>query len=93
MPISLLGPLTVDGAGQLWPRDRVVLAAPAIRPGDVLSPEQLADALWGDDPHRGRGSCRAASARLRRVLGRAAVETTSAGFRLAVADDEVDVRR
>jgi DNA-binding SARP family transcriptional activator len=34
----------------LGPRDRVVLAALAVRPGEVVSAEQLADALWGERP-------------------------------------------
>ena len=29
-------------------RDRVVLAALAVRPGDVLTSDRLADALWGE---------------------------------------------
>src|SRR5262245_52191281 len=49
--IGVLGPLTVDGnTGGLAPRDRVVLAALALRPGEVVSAETLADALWGGQP-------------------------------------------
>ena len=92
--VSLLGPLQVDGADRLSPRDRVVLSALAVHSGDVLSADRLADALWGEDPPPSwpkvvQGSV----ARLRRALGRAAVETTSGGYRLTLAEDEVDVRR
>ena len=47
----MLGRLSVDGdrAG-LGSRDRVVLAALALRPGEVVSTERLADALWGERP-------------------------------------------
>ena len=51
MAIAVLGPLHVDGDDSLLaPRDRVVLEALLLRPGDVVSAERLADALWGDAP-------------------------------------------
>ena len=51
MAIAVLGPLKVDGdASALGPRDRVVLAVLALRPGEVVGPDGLADALWGDEP-------------------------------------------
>ena len=94
MAVSLLGPLRVDGAEQLSPRDRVVLSALALHAGDVLSAEQLADALWGDAPPASWPKVvQGCVARLRRTLGRGAVETTNAGYRLTLADDEIDVRR
>jgi hypothetical protein len=44
--IAVLGPVSVEGdAAVLAPRDRVVLAALALRPGDVTASEHLADAL------------------------------------------------
>jgi DNA-binding SARP family transcriptional activator len=49
--IAVLGPLAIDDdVGALGPRDRVVLASLALRPGDVVSAELLADALWGERP-------------------------------------------
>ena len=51
MRIGVLGPLEIDErSSRLGTRDRVVLAALAMHPGDVLSVEQLADAVWGDQP-------------------------------------------
>jgi DNA-binding SARP family transcriptional activator/WD40 repeat protein len=92
--VSLLGPLRVDGNGQLSPRDRVVLSALAIRSGDVLSPEQLADALWGEAPPASWPKVvQGCVLRLRQSLGRDAVQTTSGGYRLTLGDDEIDVRR
>jgi DNA-binding SARP family transcriptional activator/WD40 repeat protein len=94
MALSLLGPLLVDGSGRLSRRDRVVLSALAVRSGDVLSAEQLADALWGDDlPASWQKVVQGCVARLRRVIGRGAVQTTSGGYRLTLADDEIDLRR
>ncbi len=47
--ISVLGPLAVDGeTGRLGPRDRVVLAALAMRPGEPVGRELLAL----DEPER-----------------------------------------
>ncbi|MEP6760886.1 MAG: BTAD domain-containing putative transcriptional regulator [Sporichthyaceae bacterium] len=94
MTLSLLGPLQVDGDGQLSPRDRVVLSALAIRSGDVLTAEQLADALWGEYPPPSWPKVvQGCVARLRLSIGRQAIETTSGGYRLALADDEIDVRQ
>ena len=51
MRIAFLGPLVIDGGtGKLGPRDRVVLAALAVRPGETRTADGLADALWGDHP-------------------------------------------
>ena len=51
MGISVLGPLAVDGVSvTLTRRDRIVLAALAMTPGEVLSSDRLADALWPGRP-------------------------------------------
>src|SRR6266508_2320477 len=47
--IAVLGPLTIEGEQKvLGRRDRVVLAALVVHPGEVVSAEQLADVLWGE---------------------------------------------
>src|SRR3954465_5616452 len=92
--ISVLGPLRVNGRVDVSPRDRVVLAALALHPGDVVSAERLADGLWGDAPPASwQKVVQGAVMRLRRVLGRSAVETTSDGYRLTVPNDDIDVCR
>jgi DNA-binding SARP family transcriptional activator/WD40 repeat protein len=92
--VSLLGPLQVDGNGGLSPRDRVVLSALAVHSGEALSAEQLADALWGEQPPASWPKIVQGSVvRLRRTLGRDAVVTTTSGYRLALGDDEIDIRR
>ena len=93
--IALLGPMAVNGdSAVLSPRDRVVLAALAICPGEAISAERLADALWGEHPpaswHKVVPGC---ILRLRRVLGPEAIETTRYGYRLALPADEIDARR
>src|SRR5918993_4119605 len=97
--IAVLGPLTLtEGTGgestPLGPRDRVVLTALAMRPQEVVSAERLADALWGDRPPASWNKIVPGCVlRLRRALGPAAIETTSHGYRLAIAADLIDAQR
>jgi WD40 repeat protein/DNA-binding SARP family transcriptional activator/energy-coupling factor transporter ATP-binding protein EcfA2 len=93
--IGVLGPLRVGGdASALGPRDRVVLAVLALRRGGVVGPDELADALWGDEPPaswtKGVQGC---VMRLRKLLGSGAIETLPHGYRLTVPADRVDARR
>ncbi len=85
----------MDGqAGALSPRDRVVLSALALRPGQVSSAERLADAIWGDElPASWEKIVQGCVVRLRKRLGPAAIETVPQGYRLAVPADSVDSRR
>ena len=93
--VAILGPIAVDGDGlSLAPRDRVVLAALAIRPGEVVSAERLAEALWNDWPPPSWSKVvHGCVMRIRKVLGTKAVETTPHGYRLAIPVDEVDAQR
>jgi DNA-binding SARP family transcriptional activator len=92
--VRVLGPVRVEGSDPLPPRDRVVLAALALRCGDWIAAERLADALWGDNPpaswHKIVQGC---VVRLRRVLGRDAVETSGGGYRLVLPVDDIDAAR
>ena len=94
MGIGLLGPLTAGANVALSPRDRVVLSALVVRSGSVTSAEELADALWGDQPpaswHKVVPGC---VNRLRKALGAEAIVTSPNGYRLELGDGEVDVRR
>jgi hypothetical protein len=66
MRIGVLAPLEVDERNApLGSRDRIVLTALAIRPGELLTPGQLADAVWGDG-HRRPGP---RTSRLEEVVG------------------------
>jgi DNA-binding SARP family transcriptional activator/WD40 repeat protein len=92
--ISLLGPVQVDSGAELSPRDRVVLSALAAQAGRVLSADQLADALWGEEvPRSGPKILQGCIVRLRRALGKDAIETTTAGYRITLVDEEIDVRQ
>jgi WD40 repeat protein/DNA-binding SARP family transcriptional activator len=93
--IAVLGPVSVEGdAAVLEPRDRVVLASLALWPGEVMTSDRLADALWGDQPPATwRKVIQGCVARLRKVLGAAAIETVHQGYRLVVPVEEVDAQR
>ena len=95
MRIALLGPLVIDGASdKLGPRDRVVLAALAVRPGEIRTADGLADALWGDHPPASwKKVVQGCVARLRKVLGPETIETLPQGYRLTVSSDELDTLR
>lgn len=90
--ISVLGPLAVDGqTGRLGPRDRVVLAALAVRPGEPIRADRLADALWGETPPETWAKVvQGCIMRLRRALGASAIETSGQGYRLLLPPDQVD---
>jgi WD40 repeat protein/DNA-binding SARP family transcriptional activator len=92
--IAVLGPLSVDDGTALGPRDRVVLAALALQPGEAASAERLADALWGETPPPSWPKViQGCVVRLRRSLGAGAIATTRQGYRLDLPGDEVDAQR
>ncbi|MCO8269874.1 winged helix-turn-helix domain-containing protein [Actinoplanes sp. TRM 88003] len=97
MGIAVLGPLTIEDGerpARISSRDRIVLAALVATGGDAARPEQLAEALWGDQPPASwRKVLQGCVARLRRALGATAIETVPTGYRLAVAATEIDARR
>ena len=94
MGIAVLGPMTLDGTGSLGRRDRMVLSALTVHPGDVVSADRLADVLWGDDPPASAAKViQGCVVRLRKALGPRAIETSPAGYRLAVPLAEIDTQR
>jgi WD40 repeat protein/DNA-binding SARP family transcriptional activator len=94
MGITVLGPLTVDGSGTLGRRDRVVLASLATNPGHPVSADQLFDALWGERPPASAGKIlQGCVVRIRKVLGRDAVQTSPHGYVLHLSTEEVDSLR
>lgn len=94
MGIAVLGPLLVAGAGNVSRRDRVVLAALAVRAGHPVRTEELVDALWGEHPpsssHKILQGC---IVRLRKVLGADAIETSARGYVLTLPPDQLDSHR
>lgn len=94
--VELLGPvraLADTGPVRLRGRTaRTVLARLALSAGSVVSADQLADALWGDDPPLDpSGSLRSIVSRLRSQLGREVIVTDGAGYRLDSALVQVDL--
>jgi len=91
MGIAVLGPITWDGSASLSPRDRVVLAVLATRPGRPVAPDRIVDALWGDTPPATAGKVlQGCIARLRKVMGKDAIETSTQGYALTLPSDEID---
>ena len=98
MEIRLLGPLEVrDGDGVIsLPRrqQRALLAALALRAGEVVSTDRLVADLWGESaPASATGSLQNTVSALRKVVGRDVLVTQAPGYRLAVARDAVDSHR
>ncbi|MCE0487258.1 nSTAND1 domain-containing NTPase [Ornithinimicrobium sediminis] len=95
MDIRVLGGVRLgDQPAGLGPRDRVVLAALVVRLGEVVTSDALAEALWdGDPPPSWSKVVQGCVVRLRRELGRDAIETQGHGYRLQVPSEAVDVAR
>jgi DNA-binding SARP family transcriptional activator len=97
----VLGSLEVRASGGRTgvsaPKLRALLAALVLRPGQVISTEQLVDELWGDDPPlAARKLVSGYVLRLRRLIGDPdgqVLVTWAPGYRLMVAPGEVDVSR
>jgi DNA-binding SARP family transcriptional activator len=96
--VAVLGPMRihVDGAAVrvTSAKQRVLLAALAVRAGRVVSFDELAEAVWDGQPPPGwRTAIRNYVMRLRRALGRAGrhIVTRHDGYALEADDGEVDV--
>ncbi|MEO7570917.1 MAG: winged helix-turn-helix domain-containing protein, partial [Acidimicrobiales bacterium] len=87
MRVGVLGPVEVEGNGELSPRDRVVLSVLVVHGHEVVGNQRLADALWGDQPPASAGKVvQGCIMRLRRALGPSSIETHSTGYRLSLGD-------
>ena len=94
MDVAVLGPLLVAGAPNLSPRDRVVLAALAVRAGHPVRTEELIDVLWGEHPPASaRKILQGCVVRLRKVLGPGAIETSAHSYLLTATGDQLDSHR
>ncbi|MEV5156888.1 BTAD domain-containing putative transcriptional regulator [Streptomyces sp. NPDC053728] len=75
-------------------RLRALLTVLALRPGRTVPAGALVDEVWdGDPPADAPGALQALVGRLRRALGRDAVESAADGYRLAADPDAVDLHR
>lgn len=89
--LALMGPLTVGNAEGIGPRDRIVLSALALHPGEVVSADRIADALWRiEPPDTWVKVVQGCVVRLRRLLGASAIETTRRGYRLLPSAVQLD---
>ena len=100
MEVRLLGPVevVVDGGRvrSLRAKERAVLAALALRAGEVVSEAALIDALWREDPPAAAAKAlQTHVSRVRKALGAAggAVETRPGGYRLSTDTVSMDVTR
>jgi DNA-binding SARP family transcriptional activator len=83
-------PARLVGAPGLVPA--AVLAHLALARGHVLGVDALADRIWDDDlPDNARNAVQAAVSRLRRVLPDGVIESSRAGYRLAIEQVTVDL--
>ncbi|MET9360171.1 BTAD domain-containing putative transcriptional regulator [Streptomyces sp. NPDC006632] len=74
------------------PRVRALLTALALHPGRPVSVPDLIDDVWADDPPQDApAALQALVGRLRRAIGRQAVESVPAGYRLAAQRRAVDL--
>src|SRR5688572_6665587 len=77
-------------------KQRSLLLLLLVRARETVQADRLADELWGDDvPAGGANSLQALVSKLRRALGPLShlLTTSAGGYRLDVADDEIDARR
>jgi len=91
----VLGIAGIDGAADLAPRDRRVLAALVVTGGRFCPADRLAAALYGDQdpPPSWRKVVQGSITRLRSVLGAQGIESSANGYRLTLGDDAIDARR
>ena len=96
MGVNVLGPLSLEGDAsvRIAPRDRVVLAALAMRPHEAVSADRLADAIWGDSPPATwQKVVQGCVVRIRKLLGPESVATTDRGYVLTLPDGDIDAVR
>lgn len=74
------------------PGDRRILAALLLDAGHTVAIARLVDAAWDDPPPSAVKSVRNAVSRLRAAVGAQRIEGESAGYRIRVADGELDAQ-
>ena len=97
MEFGLLGPLLVRRGDEVvavpQAKQRAVLAALLLRPGQVVAADELIAALWSEPPASARVTVQNYVRRLRRTLddtGRSRISTQPRGYLIQVDPDELD---
>ena len=99
MEFRVLGRLEVEANGvdvtPRRPKQRTLLALLLLRAGDVVSADELVEALWeGQPPETAQTALHGHVSALRKQLGRERIETRPPGYVLHLAaNDELDVYR
>jgi DNA-binding SARP family transcriptional activator len=102
MDYGILGPLEVrqDGNSLVCrgTKQRLLLAALLLRPNEVVSSDQLIDALWGEHPpSTAQKALQVHVSQLRRVLAagseREPIVTRPPGYELRLAEGDLDLHR
>jgi WD40 repeat protein/DNA-binding SARP family transcriptional activator len=98
MRFAVLGPLEVSGEdGPIplgGPKQRIVLAHLVLSAGQVVSVEQLIDALWGEHlPEDPKSALRVYVSRIRSSLDLDSIEARAPGYLLRADREEVDALR
>jgi DNA-binding SARP family transcriptional activator len=94
----ILGPLEVVGPGGplpvTGPKQKALLGLLLVHAGEVLSTDQIVDALWGGEPPKSATtSLWNLITQLRKVLPPDVLVTKSPGYRLQIDPDALDVAR
>ncbi len=88
--MRILGPMDTGGPS-LSPRERTILTALIVRRDAAVSPDELAEACWGDEPPATWAQqVRNAVAKIRSKLGAEAVRTVGVDYRLGLDADALD---
>jgi DNA-binding SARP family transcriptional activator/WD40 repeat protein len=98
MRYRILGPLEVREGQRTVPlahgRQRLLLAVLLLHANEAVSSDRLIDALWGEAPPPSAArSLHNLVSGLRKALGDGRLVTEGRGYRLQVADDELDAPR
>ena len=98
MQLRLLGPVVVqDPSGDLpvgGPKERAVLAVLGTHAGQMVSEDQLIDALWDDPPRTAGRTLQSYISRIRKGLGGASeitIDAVPGGYRLRAEPHAIDV--
>lgn len=93
MGVGVFGPVHLEGTS-LSPRERMVLSALVLRAGRLTTTDELAEAVWGDEPpETWAKQLQASIGRVRVAIGRNLIETTPGGYALRIDPDMIDVER